>query len=59
MQFFILLIVTVILLALILLGLGLKSLFSGNKSNNITSCGLSSGKEPGCECGNAENCYNK
>lgn len=58
MQFLILLITSAILLGLVLLGLGLKSLLNRNKVNNITSCGLSSGEEPECGC-NIENCYHK
>jgi hypothetical protein len=59
MQFLIILLASVILLALILMGLSLKSLLNRNKSNNITSCGLSSSEEPGCGCSNVENCYHK
>jgi hypothetical protein len=53
------LIASVILLALILLGLGLKSLLRGDKSNNITSCGLSSSEKQGCVCSNTDNCKKK
>jgi hypothetical protein len=59
MQYLIVLTASAILLALILMGLGLKSLLNRNKNNNITSCGLNSIDEPGCGCSNVENCYHK
>jgi hypothetical protein len=59
MQFFIVLIASVILLALVFLGLGLKSLIGRNKSGRITSCRLSGSEKPGCGCTGAENCYHR
>ncbi len=57
MQFLVILAASVILMALIFLSLGLKSLLSRNKRSKITSCDSAGENEPGCGCGNAENCF--
>jgi hypothetical protein len=57
MQFLVILAASVILMALIFLSLGLKSLLSRNKSSKITSCDSTGGNESGCGCCNAENCF--
>ncbi len=59
MNFFLVLITAVVLIALVMLSFILTSFFSRHKKSNINSCSIAKEEEINCGCDNVENCYNK
>lgn len=59
MNFFLVLITAVVLIALAMLSFGLTSFFSRQKKRKITACSIAKEEEINCGCDNVENCYNK
>jgi hypothetical protein len=56
MNYLLLLIITIFLLAFIVTALSLKSILKKDKINNIRSCKLPEGNNPECGCGTSEKC---
>jgi hypothetical protein len=58
MQFLLILIISIILLALMLMGIGLKTIFKKDKPGSIHACQSPGHKGQNCVCRTNDNCIN-